>query len=129
MIISKFALLTDENIHPGLVIFLQKSGFVVDDIKEMGFQKVSDRVILERSLTMNQVVVTHDSDFGKIIFTEQIPFMGVIYLRPGHIAAHIHIQTFQAILDQNLDLQPPFMLIAENTGELIRIRLRNRIEL
>lgn len=102
MTISDLSLLTDENINADFVAFLLESGFQVDDIKSLGLQKTTDRAILESSFAKNQVVVTRDSDFERIVFTEKVPFVSVLYLRPGHISSAVHIQTFKAILSQNL---------------------------
>ena len=38
---------------------------------------------------------------------------GIIYLRPGHIRPSFTIQTIEALAAQPLDVQPPFIVVAE----------------
>lgn len=108
-----------------MVAFLRGEGFDVFDIKEEGLFRLSDRAILELALSEQRVVISEDSDFGTLIFRDNVPFYGVVYLRPGRESPEVHVETFVAILDSELDFSIPFILVAENTGELVRIRLRN----
>jgi predicted nuclease of predicted toxin-antitoxin system len=125
MNIRQFRFLTDENIDKELVAFLRAEGFDVFDIKEEGLFRLSDRAILERALAGQRVVISEDSDFGTLIFRDNLPFYGVVYLRPGHESPEVHLETFAAILASELDFSIPFILVAENTSEYVRIRLRN----
>ncbi len=71
-----------------------------------------------------RVIVTHNSDFGMIVFTRNEPFVGILHLTLGHFDALPHVQSLNAILESELSLQMPFILIAENTGTSVKIRLR-----
>jgi hypothetical protein len=51
-------------------------------------------------------------------------FVGIIYLRPGHIRADFTIKTLEAIRDNAPEVTPPFILVAERTGNTVRIRVR-----
>ncbi len=51
-------------------------------------------------------------------------FVGIIYLRPGHIRADFTIKTLGAIRDNAPDVTPPFILVAERTGDTVKIRVR-----
>ena len=124
MTLSDHKLLTDENIDPLVVNFLREHGFDVSDVKENGWFGKKDVDLMPLAYQQQRVIVTHDSDFGTIIFTKGEPFVGVLYLRPGHFDATPHIQSITAVLNSNLDVQMPFILIAENTGTAIKIRLR-----
>ena len=94
------------------------------DVKENGWFGRKDIDLMPIAYQEQRVIVTHDSDFGTIIFTKSEPFIGILYLRPGHFDAKPHIQSLNAILDSDLVLKLPFILIAENTGEAVKIRLR-----
>ncbi|MBO9681783.1 MAG: DUF5615 family PIN-like protein [Flavisolibacter sp.] len=72
-----------------------------------------------------RVVLTHDADFGRIMHLSQIVHTGIIFLRPGHIDFNFTIQTLKSILAAELNVQVPFILVAERSGEDIKIRLRN----
>lgn len=50
---------------------------------------------------------------------------GVIFLRPGHIDYSFTIQTLESILATALQAEVPFIIVAERTGNDIKIRLRN----
>jgi hypothetical protein len=63
-------------------------------------------------------------DFGRILHLSQEIKTGIIYLRPGHIDYAFDIQTIQSILMTELQAQVPFILVAERSGDDIKIRLR-----
>jgi len=83
--------------NAGIVQHLRNIGFDVFDIKEQNLNGISDREIIQMSHQQNRVIVTQDSDFGTLIFTENIDFIGLIYLRPGHFQHSFHIQTIKQL--------------------------------
>ena len=118
-----FPLLADENIHPEVIEFLRKTGLDVESVAEQGIRGSSDTEILGQATKAGRVVLTHDSDFGGLaIFGAQ--FIGIIYLRPGHIQADFTIKTIQVIRDAAPEVTPPFILVAERTGDTVKIRVR-----
>lgn len=118
-----FPLLADENVHPDVVVFLRKIGFDVDSIAEQGKFGLPDAAVLQQANESNRVVLTHDSDFGGLALMGAT-FVGIIYLRPGHIRADFTIKTLEAIRDNAPNVTPPFILVAERTGETVKIRVR-----
>ena len=124
MTLHEFNLFTDENIDPAIVTFLRGTGFNVLDVKEQGWFGKTDIDLMPVAFDEQRVIVTHDSDFGTIVFTKGEPFVGILYLRPGHFDSIPHIQSISAILNSNLILREPFILIAENTRTTVKIRLR-----
>ncbi len=125
MSIHEFRFLTDENIDKELVEFLRSAGFDVFDIKEEGLFRLSDVAILELSFSQKRIVISQDSDFGTLIFRDGAIFYGVIYLRPGHQSPELHIETIRTIIEANFDFVMPFILVAENTKGLVKMRLRS----
>jgi predicted nuclease of predicted toxin-antitoxin system len=125
MNIREFRFLADENIDKELVLLLREDGLDVFDIKEEGLFQLSDLAILEISYTEKRIVITQDSDFGKLIFRDSVSFYGIIYLRPGHHSSILHVQTMNAILQSDIEFRIPFILVAENIESVIRMRLRN----
>src|SRR5882724_4240542 len=117
MKLSRF--LTDENIDPQIVVWLRQTGCNVKDIKEEKLSGLTDKVILDIATTESRVVLTHDSDFGKIVFTDYTLQTGIIFLRPGHINAQTHLTSLKAIFDSGPELIFPFILVAENSGDKI----------
>lgn len=124
MKLKDFGILTDENISPELVKWLRDKGFEVKDVKEMLLQGTTDQILLTLSFEENRIIFTHDSDFGKMIYTQSAQFVGIIYLRPGHFQSHVHLNTLEKIISQEMDFVPPFILVAENNQTTIRLRLK-----
>jgi len=124
MTLQDFRLLTDENIDAEVVDFLRREGFDVLDIKENRWFSLPDKSILEVATKENRATVSQDSDFGTLVFKDELPFIGIIYLRPGHYSAHVHIQTLKAILSAPLEINYPFILVGEHHQTQVKIRLR-----
>jgi predicted nuclease of predicted toxin-antitoxin system len=119
--------LADENIHPVVIDFLKTNKFDAKSLAAYSLNGKPDSDILKVDLQETRVVITQDADFGKLVFAEDNDFIGIVYLRPGHISSDFHIKTIQAIINEPLDLQPPFILVVENRIEQVKIRLRNSI--
>ncbi|MCO6488131.1 MAG: DUF5615 family PIN-like protein [Phaeodactylibacter sp.] len=124
MELKGFPVLGDENIQSEVVSYLRNEGFEVKYVNEEGLEGEPDQKLLEMAKAENRVVITHDSDFGRLIFTQKIDFVGVIYLRPGHFDPYFTINTWKALLKADLGLKPPFIIVAENNGERVKIRYR-----
>lgn len=52
-------------------------------------------------------------------------FTGIIYIRPGHIRTDFTMKTLQAVRDSAPDVTPSFILVAERTGDTVKIRVRH----
>jgi predicted nuclease of predicted toxin-antitoxin system len=118
-----FPILADENVHPEVIEFLQKAGMDVDSITGQGKLGLSDVEVLQQATEVGRIVLTHDSDFGGLALMGA-KFVGIIYLRPGHIRADFTIKTLEAIRDNAPEVTPPFILVAERTGDTVKIRVR-----
>ena len=119
-----FPLLADENIHPEVVRFLVDRGYDVQSIAEQGLFGQSDANVLRLAHAAERVVLTHDSDFGTLTIAQGEPFTGIVYLRPGHIRPEFTVETLEAITAQPLDVQPPFIVVAARSEQIVRIRVR-----
>ena len=119
-----FPLLADENIHPEVVSYLRQQECDVRSIVEDGLSGQSDRTVLRTAHADGRVILTHDSDFGTLVITQDEPFVGIIYLRPGHIRAEFTIQTLRTIDAQSMDVQSPFIIVAEQKDQTVQIRTR-----
>ena len=119
-----FPLLADENIHPDVISYLRQQECDVRSVVEDDLVGQSDRIVLRTAYADGRVILTHDSDFGTLVITQDEPFIGVIYLRPGHIRAKFTIRTLRTIDAQALDVQPLFILVAEQKDRTVQIRTR-----
>ena len=118
-----FPLLADENVHPDVIVFLRKAGLDVESVSEQGKFGISDTQVLQAATKAGRVVLTHDSDFGGLALMGA-QFVGIVYVRPGHIHAEFTIKTLEAIRDNAPEVTPPFILVAERTGDTVKIRVR-----
>jgi hypothetical protein len=70
-------------------------------------------------------VLTHDADFGRLVVLEGEPFTGIVYLRPGHFSAAFVLGIVDALEASAVDVQAPFLLVAERRGDQVQLRLRD----
>lgn len=124
MKLRDFGLLTDENLDPDVVQWLIDSGFNVLDVCREGLRGSTDRELLRRAAAENRIVVTHDSDFGKLAIVQGEPVLGLVFVRPGHIDPRFTIETVSTVLANDPDLLPPFVLVARRTNDRVAIRIR-----
>ena len=124
MKLADFGLLTDENIDAQIVTFFRSQSFDVRDVKEDGLAGSEDVTLLRLATAENRVVITHDSDFGTLAIAAGEPYLGLIYLRPGHFKPEFTVGTLQTLLRQNPELTPPFIIVGVRSGSSIKIRLR-----
>ena len=129
MLLKEFSYLSDENINPAFVKFLRNKSINIKDVREEKLIGTSDTELMKLSFKEGRVIITQDRDFGKLVYTQNIEFIGIIYLRPGHILSDYHIKTFEYLLESNLELEMPFILVAENIDNKIKIRLRNKLNI
>ncbi len=126
MKLKQFLFLTDENIHPDVISYLRNLNYNIKDVKETGLMGKPDSYLLNIAFAENRVVLTHDSDFGKLVFLHSSEFIGIIYLRPGHFQAKETISTLDVLLNSNFEeLRVPFIIVGENTGSTIKVRIKN----
>lgn len=124
MKLRDFPLLADQNLHADVVAFLRSLGFDVLAVSEAGLGTASDVDLLARSVAEGRVVVTHDADLGTLAIQAGQAFVGIIYLRPGHVGAAPTIDTLQQLLQADPDLNPPFLIVAKRAGTTVTIRIR-----
>jgi predicted nuclease of predicted toxin-antitoxin system len=122
--LADFGVLTDENIDAEIVIFLRSRGFDVRDVKEDGLVGSDDLPLLQLAVSENRMVLTHDSDFGTLAILNGEPYIGIVYLRPGHIKPAFTIGTLRTLLAQEQEVSPSFIIVAVRSGENVRIRIR-----
>jgi len=118
------AFLADENIHRDVVTHLRSLGLEVSHVSEIGLSGANDREILRQAVAENRIILTHDADFGTLVFAGAEPFVGIVYLRPGHISSTFVIGTLETLFRRELDLEPPFIVVAERRQQLVTIRIR-----
>jgi predicted nuclease of predicted toxin-antitoxin system len=124
MNLFSFALMADENIAPDVIAGLRTRGSRIASLHESGLSGSSDEAILRRSTEEGRVVITHDPDFARLAVTTASPFVGIVYLRPGHIRAAVVLAALDA-LNAGVDLEPPFVATVSQKPAGFRVRLRH----
>ncbi len=124
MKLSNYAFLTDENIHPIIVQSLRLRGCDVFDVKEEGLNGNTDTFLLALATDQNRVVLTHDSDFGTLVIADGKPFIGIVYLKPGHILPQFTLQSLDVVFNEIVFIENPFIIVAKHNGTTTRVRVR-----
>ena len=119
-----FPFLTDENIAADVVAGLRARGCDVRSAADERLIGRGDGEVLERATALHRVVVTHDLAFGKVESRGGASFVGIVYLRPGHISAAFVLAMIDALRESSIDVQPPFIVVAERRETSIRVRAR-----
>lgn len=119
-----FPLLVDENVQHAVVERLRSRGKQVRTVREASLERASDVAVLDAAFRMGEVVLTHDGDFGTLALRTGRPFVGIVYLRPGHIAPEFILEILDALERTAADVQVPFVIVAERRGDTVRIRVR-----
>jgi len=123
--LQDFRLLADENMHSEVVQFLRSQGCDVLDVKEEGLFGTSDVALMRLAYLEDRIILTHDSDFGRLAITTNEPMKGIIFLRPGHIDPRFTIGTLRVLFSQPELPEHPFIIVAERVREEVRIRIRS----
>jgi len=119
-----FPLLTDENIAADVVAGLRARGCDVRSADEERLIGRGDDEVLDRATALQRVIVTHDLAFGKVDIRGGASFVGIVYLRPGHISAAFVLAMIDALRESSINVQPPFIVVAERRGTSTRVRAR-----
>ena len=119
-----FPLLTDENIAADVVAGLRARGCDVRSAEEERLIGRGDGEVLKRATALHRVVVTPALAFGKVENRDGASFVGIVYIRPGHISAAFVLAILDALRESSIDVQPPFIVVAERRETSIRVRAR-----
>jgi predicted nuclease of predicted toxin-antitoxin system len=99
-------------------------GFDVRDVTEDDLGGSTDVTLMRLAHRENRIIVTHDSDFGTLALYDREPLVGILFIRPGQINSDFTIQTLETLLNANVELQPPFIIVVRRTNDDVSIRIR-----
>ena len=120
----EFPLLADENIGPDVVAGLRARGCDLRTSWDEQLIGHPDVDVLDRAASLGRGVVTHDIAFGRSAIREGAPFVGIVYLRPGHISAEFVLDVVDALRASTVDAEPPFIAVAERQQSAVKVRVR-----
>jgi predicted nuclease of predicted toxin-antitoxin system len=116
--------LADANVDPDVVEFLRTRGHDAVHVREVGLAQADDARILRHAVADRRIVVTHDGDFGRLAVVDGVPFVGIVFLRPGHIDPAFTMNTLDAVLAMRWPKGKRFLIVAKRRGHLVGIRVR-----
>lgn len=119
-----FPLLADENVASDVVTGLRARGHDVRSVWDEALVGRPDVEVLETATRLGRVVVTHDVGFGRSAIRAGTSFVGIVYLRPGHISAAFVLDIVDALCTAAADVRSPFIAIAERQQSTVRLRVR-----
>ena len=124
MKLADLPMLTDANVDPAVVAHLRGRGIDVLDVVESGWWRKADTTLLAIAHDDGRVVVTHDSDFGKLAIPTGEPVAGILFLRPGHHSTGFTTGTVDAASAADIEVDPPFVVVARRRGDRVTVRYR-----
>ncbi|MDA8692422.1 DUF5615 family PIN-like protein [Saprospiraceae bacterium] len=76
---------------------------------------ISDKEVMAIALSQNRIIITFDSDYGELVFSQGYKPLGVIYLRiknflPNYPALFLE----DLIIKENLEVSKLFIVIDDN---------------
>jgi predicted nuclease of predicted toxin-antitoxin system len=72
----------DENISTDLINWIRENGYNISGVKEEKIYGATDIEIIQKCFASNEIILTHDNDFGKIILQELSRFIRLSILDP-----------------------------------------------
>ena len=93
--------LLDENVRSGLTAHLRRAGRDVPTIVDDYPPQLPDVEVLSRAHQEQRILITRDSDFERLVFTQQRPHAGVIYLRLHNPSLEAIIARIDAVLSDH----------------------------
>ena len=112
--------LADENIPVKAVVALKQKGIDIIPILEIS-PSLSDREVLNLANRQGRVIITFDTDFGKLAFKEKLKVKGIVLLRfiprsPQHIAKRI-----ENLLAAGIPIENCFLVVREDNVRVIPV--------
>ncbi|MEO8083654.1 MAG: DUF5615 family PIN-like protein, partial [Ardenticatenales bacterium] len=92
------AFLADENIYPNVAAHLSATGCDIRHVVSSGLIGATDVDLMRLAVAEYRVIVTHDSDFGRLAIADNVPYVGIIYLRPGHLLPEFTTASLAALM-------------------------------
>jgi predicted nuclease of predicted toxin-antitoxin system len=98
--------LLDENVRSRLAAHLRHAGHDVTTVVDDYPPQTPDVEVLARARQEGRILITRDGDFERLVFTEQRPHAGVIYLQlhnPSLVTIIARVDAVLASHGQELD--------------------------
>ncbi len=111
-------ILADENVNYEITKALREDRFEVVSVAEIS-PGITDFEVIELAVKLNAVILTEDSDFGRLVFSCGNKTNGVIYLRYSAREKEEVVKTLVEFLKTQKELCGKFIVV---TLKKVRIR-------
>jgi predicted nuclease of predicted toxin-antitoxin system len=112
--------LVDECTGPAVARWLRDRGFEVFSVYEEA-RGLNDEAVLQKAFDEQWILLTNDKDFGNMVFREQRPHRGVVFLRLEDERGAAKIETIRRLLDDYGDrLVDRFVVVTETQVRFAR---------
>lgn len=95
----------------------------IPTVDEAGLDGRPDEAILDHAYRPQQVVLTFDADSGRLVISQHKPFIGVVFVRSGHIDSGFTLASLHEA-DRAIEIAQPPLRVVERRGETVSLRLR-----
>ena len=110
--------LADENIPLEVVIRLRRMGIDIQSLSELN-PGVRDEEVLSISNKEKRILITFDTDFGKLVFKYKKKSYGIILLRLDNHDIDYIISILKKVFPMNINFKESFCVIEENRIRVI----------
>jgi predicted nuclease of predicted toxin-antitoxin system len=117
--------IADENIHNNVIDFLRERGFEVKSASDDDLAGGLDIDLLSLASETHRGIITHDSDFGTLVYTQNQPYYVILFVRPGHFDPNFTIETLAKLIDEDIEINPPTLITTKRVGDGITVRIKN----
>ncbi|MBP6892566.1 DUF5615 family PIN-like protein [Candidatus Babeliales bacterium] len=112
-------LLVDENLGSSVSKWLRQQGY---DVKCIGtdFAGIDDMVVLKKAYDEHRILITCDTDFGKLVFKDQQMHCGIVLLRMTNMDFDKILKFLIKVFDQyKNELQNNFVVASDSGIRII----------
>lgn len=111
--------LADESVDKPIVTMLRNEGFDIDYVLELN-PGADDETILDLAWSQQRILITHDKDFGELVFRLHQPHHGIVLIRLEGYTPQFKAEIVTQFLQQHeAEMLDRFTVIQPNA---IRIR-------
>ena len=110
--------LADENIPIKAVEALKHKGVDIMAISEIS-PSLSDRGVLSLANRQGRVIITFDTDFGKLAFKEKLRVNGIVLLRFTPRSPHHLAERIEYLLAAEIPIENFFLVVREDSVRVI----------
>ncbi|OGB86640.1 hypothetical protein A3J41_03535 [candidate division TM6 bacterium RIFCSPHIGHO2_12_FULL_38_8] len=113
-------LLIDECVGPSVVRWLKEQNHDVVSIYD-DFAGMKDVHVLQKSVTENRILITHDKDFGELIFKKKYQHCGILFLKLLDQQPTSTMRILERIITKHSnDLRNNFVIVTEVNIRIIK---------